>query len=342
MVSTQKSCRYGAAFAKGFVKISAALAMVGISASAGMAAAVTLNSPYGLAVDQSSGALYITDPVAGQVALYNPDSKTLSPFVTGQPNVFSVAVNSDGFVYTGVVGSNPQIYVYNRNGQAVNGLAVPPGDQPITMAFDADNILYQSFGFADNNSQINMNSYINNISIDFRPITGFAPYSRLQTYTRLNPGSRYAIAYDDGQMFVIGAYTGGTLNIYDMQILAQGRAADINASLGLSLMISYRAWSNNHIIPGATGPAFAAAVDAHHNIYYTNPDNKTISVTGKLINTSTLPITLPSSPFGIAFDKARSLLYLAFPSEHLVRAYKVSYTTRNGAQTPALTPVAFP
>ena len=40
----------------------------------------------------------------------------------------------------------------------------------------------------------------------------------------------------------------------------------------------------------------------------------------------------------IAFDKARSRLYVAFPSDHQILAYAVTYATQNGVKIPSLFP----
>jgi hypothetical protein len=113
-----------------FLKVAAAIfpMLAGATISAGPAAA--LKYPYGLAVDQNSGSLYIADSLSG-VSLYNPVTNALSPFVTAS-NAFSVAVNKNGVVYVGIVGANSQINVYNPQGQSINTLTIPPGDSPIT------------------------------------------------------------------------------------------------------------------------------------------------------------------------------------------------------------------
>lgn len=297
------------------------------------AAAATLKSPYGLAVDQNSGALYIADPVGGQVSVYNPVSHTRSLFATVS-NPFSLVVNSHGLVYVGIVGASSQIRVLNPQAQTLGTLPVPPGDSPITIAFDTDNILYQSNGYIGNNPNLaEINSYSNDFSIQYSQYVGqINPYYQLQTYTALTANVRYALAYDDGQIFVLANTNGFRPNIYDAQTLLSGHALDIATSIQ---NIVGPVWAQNHHL-AVIGSAFAAAVDAHHDIFYTDPDNKDIAVTGKAITPKTLLSNLSSQPFGIAFDKARSRLYVSFPEEHLVRAYTVTYTTQNGVKVPAL------
>ncbi|HXW72813.1 MAG TPA: hypothetical protein VEK34_15545 [Methylocella sp.] len=80
--------------------------------------------------------------------------------------------------------------------------------------------------------------------------------------------------------------------------------------------------------------AFAAAADGNHNIFYTDPDAKSIAVKGESSSPKIVLTKLSSEPRGIAFDKARSVLYVSFPNEHAVRAYQVSYN--GGADAPAL------
>ena len=304
----------------------------GVSIAASPASAA-LKYPYDLAVDQNSGKLYIADPGASQIALYNPASNTVSTFVT-QSNPFSLAVNSHGLVYVGIVGASSQIRVLNPQAQTLDTLPVPPGDSPITMTFDADNILYQSNGYIGNSANVaEINSYSTDFSIQYSQYVGqINPYYQLQTYTALTANVRYSLAYDDGQIFVLADTSIFRPNVYDAQTLLSGHATDIAVPIQ---NIVGSSWAQNHHL-AMIGSAFAAAVDANHNIFYTDPDNNDIAVTGKAITPKTLLTNPSSQPFGIAFDKVRSRLYVSFPEEHLVRAYTVTYTTQNGIKIPAL------
>ncbi len=313
------------------------------SSLGGEAAAGILRSPYGLAVDQNGGTLYIADPAGGQIDVYNPNGNALSAFVRVS-NPFSLAVNKNGLVYAGIVGAAGQINIYNAQGQSLNSLPVPPGDSPITMTFDSDNILYQSIGISNGIGQIN--SYTNDVTIPYNRTLGMPPfafnlipYNKLQTYTEMPSGTKYALAYDNGQIFMLGTYPGMGLNdnIYDTQLLLSGHAQDFRNQIFQCMPdVNCIAWVNNHML-ALSGAAFAAAVDGHHNIFYTDPDGMDIAVTGKTpISPKKLLSNLPSSPYGIAFDKTRSRLYVSFPSEHLIRAYTVSYSTQNGVKVPAL------
>ncbi|ACK51061.1 hypothetical protein Msil_2122 [Methylocella silvestris BL2] len=322
--------------------VKAAAVIASIFAASSGAEAGTLKAPYGLAVDQSAGSLYIADPAAGQIIAYNPKANALSAFALVS-NPFSLAVNGNGLLYAGIVGAGGHINVYNAQGQSINSMPVPPGDSPITMAFDADNILYQSKGVSTGLGEIN--AYTNDVTLPYNqvldsPPSGFSfiPYNKLQTYTEMPSGTKYALGYDNGQIFMLGNLPGhgGNRNIYDTQLLLSGHAQDFSNQVAQCFDANCNAWINNHIL-ALTGSSFAAAVDANHNIFYTDPDGMDIAVTGKPpVSFRKLLTNLPSSPYGIAFDKARSRLYVSFPGEHLIRAYKVTYSTQNGVKVPAL------
>ncbi len=328
-------------------KAAAVIAPIFVASTLGSGAeAGTLKSPYGLAVDQNSGSLYIADPTSSQIFAYNPNANAFSAFATVS-NPFSLAVNGNGLVYAGIVGAGGHINVYNAQGQSLNSMPVPPGDSPITMAFDADNILYQSIGISSSTGAGEINAYTNDVVLPYNRTLGlpgqtvtFTAYSQLQTYTEMPSGTKYALAYDNGQIFMLGTFPGmgGNDNIYDTQLLLSGHAQDFaNNVVECVPDPSCYAWVTSHILP-LSGAAFAAAVDASHNIFYTDPDGMDIAVTGKApVSARKLLTNLPSSPFGIALDKARSRLYVSFPSEHLIRAYKVTYSTQNGVKVPALT-----
>jgi hypothetical protein len=331
---------------KTLIKAVATVALAATSAPAAHAAIITLRSPYGLAVDQNSGLLYIADPASAHVFTFNPDTRALSLFAASVPNVFSVAVNNDGLVYSGVVGASSQINVYNPQAHLITTLPVPPGDSPITMTFDANNILYQASGFGRAYMNLNqINVYTNDFSDIYNKSlqpgnTVLYPYNQYQSYTAITAGTIYALAYDDGQIFVIGTYGSSSItnNIYDTQALLSGHAADLAKTVGGCPDPGCTNWLKSHWL-ALTESGFAAAVDAHHNIFYTDPDNNNVVVASKSLKPIKLLTGLSSQPFGVAFDKTRSLLYVAFPEEHLVRAYKVTYATQNGAQRPTLRPL---
>lgn len=318
------------------------------------AAAVTLQSAYGLAVDQNTGSLYIADASGGQIDVYTPVSNAISPFAkVAEP--FSLAVNSNGLVYAGLEGSTGQINIYNAQGQFINTLPTPPGDYPSTMAFDAGNILFEASGYC-NGGQAGLNAYGGDLSLPYQAIASsrvasplLNSYAQLQSYSCLGAqqSASFALAYDNGQIFIV---LKGGFNVYDEQTLLSGNAEGYIIAFNDSvttipqLSNAFTPWRINHLI-AVTGSPFAATVDANHNIFYTDPNGKDIAVTGKaysngigggVVAPKTLLTNLPSPPYGIAFDKARSRLYVAFPSERLVRAYAVTYATQNGVKVPSL------
>jgi YVTN family beta-propeller protein len=306
-----------------------------------IAIAATLSTPYGLAVNPYSGRLYIADPGAGKVHVYDPATNAVTRFVT-QSNPFSVAVNSDSLVYVGVVGANSQIKVFNTQGQPINAYPIPTGDSPVTLAFDSDNILFQARGrIGDASAAPVINAFTNDLSYQYTAATPGPPpipYYQLPTYTHLAAASRYALAYDHGQIFILGSHPPSIVyNVVDTPVLLSGRARDFYSAI-ISTYTSTN-WLNTHTVT-VIGAAFAATVDSNHIIFYTDPDNRTIAVTGKKITPRTLLRNLPSAPYGIAFDKTRSRLYVAFPGEHLIRAFPVTYSTQNGVKVPALSPPA--
>ena len=336
------------------VKAAAVIVPMLAASTVGAEAAATLQSAYGLAVDQNSGSLYIADASGGQIDIYNPASNVISSFAkVAEP--FSLAVNSNGLVYAGLEGSTGQINIYNAQGQFINTLPTPPGDYPSTMAFDAGNVLYEATGYC-NGGQAGLNAYGGDVIFPYQSLKilgsllqPLSSYAQLQSYTCVAApqSAPFALAYDNGQVFML---LNGAFNVYDEQTLLSGRASDylgaINSSIGYDpqLLSAVHAWRNNHSIAVA-GSAFAATVDANHNIFYTDPNGKDIAVTGKsyvngygggVVAPKKLLTNLPSPPYGIAFDKTRSRLYVAFPSEHLVRAYAVTYATQNGVKVPAL------
>ena len=319
-----------------------------------------MQGPYGLAVDQNTGSLYIADGSTGQIDIYNPVSNVISSFAKAA-GVSVLAVNSDGLVYAGASGSAGQINIYNAQGKSINTLQTPPGDFPSTMTFDAANILFESPGYC-NGGGVGLNAYGGDLALPY-PGFGFFgfplplvtnPYAPLQSYTCATApeGASFALAYDHGQVFML---YNGALDAYDEQTLLSGAANDYYNDLLQEYVISAPAfgaagltpWRSDHFV-AVVGTAFAATVDGAHNIFYTDPLGKDIAVTGKAYSngqgggaTGVAPkrllTNLSSRPFGIAFDKARSRLYVSFPSEHLIRAYAVSYATQNGVKVPALT-----
>ncbi len=102
-----------------------ALPMLAALAFGARAAAVALQGPYGLAVDQNTGALYVADGSAGQIDIYNPATNVISSFAK-VAGVSALAVNGNGLVYAGISGATGQIAVYNAQSQLVNVLPTPP------------------------------------------------------------------------------------------------------------------------------------------------------------------------------------------------------------------------
>jgi DNA-binding beta-propeller fold protein YncE len=330
------------------------VAMLAASTLGAGAAAVTLQSAYGLAVDQNTGSLYIADATGGQIDIYNPASNAITSFAK-VANPFSLAVNSNRLVYAGLEGATGQINVYNAQGQFINTLPTPPGDYPSTMTFDADNVLFEALGYCQGSQGAGLNAYGGALYLPYQLIASDLPatsYSRLQSYEQTcavaPEGASFALAYDNGQVFVVisdAADPYNNLNVYDDQTLLSGHASDYLRGLESSraLVSALTGWEGDHQIT-VIGSAFAATVDASHNIFYTDPNGKDIAVTGKAylpfgagaVMPKKLLTNLPSPPYGIAFDKARSRLYVAFPSERLVRAYAVTYATQNGVKVPSL------
>jgi len=327
---------------KWLLKMAAAILPV-LAASASTAEAATL-APYGLAVDARNGVLYIADPTKGVLA-YNPASNAIAPFAPDLSNAFSVAVNSNGLVYVGVVGASAKINVYNAQGAALDALPVPRGDSPITLAFDADNILYESNGYSATGWG-EINAFTNDLSLPYDKqfstlnpsiVLTLPAYNGLPTYTEMKPDSKFALAYDNGQIFLLGSNPGqgGNANIYDTQLLLSGHARDFREQIAPCIDPRCNNWLTTHVLP-FSGFSFAAAVDGNHNIFYSDPDGKAVRVTAKGGAPRTLLSNLGSSPSGIAFDKARSRLYVAFPSDHQILAYAVTYATQNGVKIPSL------
>ncbi|MGO9674107.1 MAG: hypothetical protein ACLPSF_08070 [Methylocella sp.] len=330
--------------------------MLGVSTLGADAAAVALQGPYGLAVDQNTGSLYIADGSAGQIDLYNPATNVVSAF-TKVAGVSALAVNGNGLVYAGISGATGQIAIYNAQGKLVNVLPTPAGDFPSTMTFDADNVLFESPGYCSGGGA-GLNAYGGDLSFPWQSAGGriivppFGPSLQLQSYTCTSApeGASFALAYDNGQVFML--FNGG-LDAYDEQTLASGHAFEFFFTLQQTVdlgfppfLTAFAMWKSNHFV-AVPGTAFAAAVDGAHNIFYSDPLGKDIAVTGKAYSNGQgggatgvppkkLLANLSSRPFGIAFDKARSRLYVSFPSERLVRAYAVSYMTQNGVKVPAL------
>ncbi|WP_036263412.1 hypothetical protein [Methylocapsa aurea] len=329
-----------------FKAASAVFLMLSGATMAAIPAAAAMQYPYGLGVDQNTGALYVADPSSG-VFVFNPVSSALSSFVAA-PNAFSIAVDNNGLIYAGIVGADGHINVYDANHKAINSLPVPPGDSPITMVLDADNILYQSNGHSatpvpGGQSSTEINAYNNDLTLPYNNanfVAMFPAYRKLQTYTDLAPGTKYALAYDNGRVFVVAKRDGAFIyNVYEAPNLLSGQAVDIfnrTFTAANSLSPDYgAAVVTNHNI-NVIGSAFATAADANHNIFYTDPDGRNITVAAKGRAAKALLTNLPSSPYGIAFDKSRARLYVSFPSEHLIRAYKVTYATQNGVSVPAI------
>ena len=182
-----------------------------------------------------------------------------------------------------------------------------------------------------------INAFTNDLSYQYAaasPSPLPLPYFQLTTYTVLAADSRYALAYHHGQIFILGSNPPSvTYNVVDAPVLLAGRARDLYSTILTSGMAPN--WLNAHVTP-LIGAASAATVDANHIIFYTDPDNNAVAVTGKATAPKRLLSNLSSARTGSPSTGRGRELYVSFPSEHLIRAYAVTYTLQNGVKVPAL------
>ncbi len=269
------------------MKTAAFVLMLAASTPAAEAAAVaTLRAPYGLAVDQTTGSLYIADASAGQIDVYNPVTNVISSFAK-VASPFALAVNANGIGYAGTVGSTGQISVYNALGQSINTL---PCTRRLSFYHD---VRREQYSLRSDRPlprrRRNFSAYGGDLALPYQALASYASppsshlYLQRNTCTAAREGDSFALAYDNGQVFML---LNRPLNVYDEQTLLSGHANDYFSALESATYLipqasaALPAWQSNHLI--ATGSqAFAATVDASHNIFYTDPTDKDIAVTGK-------------------------------------------------------------
>ena len=97
----------------------------------------------------------------------------------------------DSLVFVGIVGANSQIKVFNSQGQTINAYPVPPGDSPITMAFDSD-ILYRARGrIGDASATAVINGFTNDLSYQYAAVLPYASSASIFSADDLHvPGGR--------------------------------------------------------------------------------------------------------------------------------------------------------
>jgi len=273
--------------------------------------------PAGLAVDQNTGMLYVAQAGSNRVDRYNPNNKTYTNSFVRMSNPVSVAVNSDGLVYVGTAGTKSGIYVYGSNGQPINQFTTFRGSVPYTMAFDANNVLYASNGISYPNSAfVIIIEYTNDTTVTYATGPyGFKPEAVLFQNDETAPLT-FGIAVDNGKLYT--AF--GRPISHLVQDLPLGTSSNPSHAKP--------AWDASHNISG--GPftqenVHAAAVDGNHNVFYTLPDMKHLYAYIRSAQTQVDLGPMPSSPYGIAFDKKRSVLYVSFLPEGVVEAYNVTY-----------------
>jgi hypothetical protein len=273
--------------------------------------------PVGLAVDQNTGMLYVAQAGSNRVDRYNPNNKTYTNSFVSVSNPVSVAVNSDGLLYVGTVENTPSIYVYGSNGQLINQFTTYRGNVPYTMAFDANNVLYASNGISyPNTASVSIIEYTNDTTATYATGSyGFRPESVLFHNVGTAPLT-FGIAVDNGKL-----YTAFGLSISPL-------VQNLPLGTKLNTSVAQPAWDASHNISG--GPStpenvHAAAVDGNHNVFYTLSDMKHLYAYVRSAQIQVDLGAMPSSPYGIAFDKKRSVLYVSFLPEGVVEAYTVTY-----------------
>jgi hypothetical protein len=273
--------------------------------------------PAGLAVDQNTGMLYVAQAGSNRVDRYNPNNKTYTNSFVSVSNPVSVAVNSDGLVYVGTAGTKSGIYVYGSNGQPINQFTTYRGSVPYTMAFDANNVLYASNGISYPNSHfVIIIEYTNDTTATYATGPyGFKPEPVPFQNDETAPLT-FGIAVDNGKLYTaFGSSISHLVQDLPLGTSSNPRPAQL-------------AWEASHFIAG--GPSIpenvhAAAVDGNHNVFYTLPDLKHLYA---YVRSAQIQVDLgatPSSPYGIAFDKKRSVLYVSFLPEGVVEEYVVTY-----------------
>jgi hypothetical protein len=301
--------------------------------------AAALYSPYGVAVDSNSKTLYIADATqAGRVAKYNPQTKNLTTFVTVD-NPYSLAVNSNGVVYAGIVGQNTRIAVYDAKADLVNTLQIPPGTSPLNLTIDANNDVFMTKGYyiSQYPGSAEVYLYTSDNSFNYAE-NGVIPYAKLQTITDINSNTHYSLTTDNGKIYIIAERPNVSENMYDLPAFVSGHISDILITLGstdpvgLTSALLLARYTDAHSVQ--TNQSYSSVADLNHNILSTDRDGLTINAVSTQYASKVLLGNLPSQPFGIAYDSSRARVYVSFPQEHLVRGYTVNYTTQNGVKVP--------
>lgn len=295
-------------------------------------AVAALYSPYGVAVDPNTKTLYIADATqAGRVAKYNPQTKSLTTFVTVD-NPYSLAVNSNGEVYVGMLVLNQRIEVYNSKADLVNTLQIPPGTSPLNLTIDANNDVFMTKGhnISEQPELAEVYLYTSDNSFNYAA-NRVIPYSKLQTTTNINSNTHYSLTTDNGKFYIITDLNFSLQpNMYDLPIFVNGHSADILYTTGRQNV--YGPYINTHHV--RSNQSHSSVADLNHNILSTDRDGLAINTVSTQYASKVLLGNLPSQPFGIAYDSSRARVYVSFPQEHLVRGYTVNYTTQNGVKVP--------
>ena len=295
-------------------------------------ATAALYSPYGVAVDPNTKALYIADSTqTGRVAKYNPQTKSLTTFVTVD-NPYSLAVNSNGVVYAGIVGQKQRIAVYDTNAALVNTLQIPPGSSPLNLAIDANNDVFMTKGYSmpERAEFAEVYLYTSDNSFNYAA-SNIIPYSKLQVSTIVNPNTHYSMTTDNGKIYIIAERASSWINMWDLPVFVNDHFSEFINSFGDSTLIERYVLSHQV----QSNQSHSSVADLNHNILSTDRDSRTIKAVSTQYASKVLLGDLPSQPFGIAYDSSRARIYVSFPQEHLVRGYTVNYTTQNGVKVPA-------
>jgi hypothetical protein len=302
-------------------------------------AAAALYSPYGVAVDPNTKALYIADATqVGRVAKYNPQTKSLTTFVTVD-NPYSLAVNSNGVVYAGIVGKDTRIAVYDAKADLVNTLQIPSDSSPLNLTIDANNDVFMTKGH-NISGQVEVPEvylYTSDNSFNYAA-NGIIPYSKLQTIAYINSNTHYSLTTDNGKIYIIAEISNVTANMYDLPVFVSGHMVDFLNNLGstdptrLTSVLLLSRYIDAHSVQ--TNQSYSSVADVNHNILSTDRDSLTIKAVSTQYPSKVLLGNLPSQPFGIAYDGSRARIYVSFPQEHLVRGYTVNYATQNGVKVP--------
>ena len=235
---------------------------------------------------------------------------------------YALAVDQEGMLYIADPG-NAAISVYNPTSNKLSPFV--QGSNPVSLALDKNGRIYA--GMVGPRGRIDVYDKKGKLADSLPVPRGDLPAT---------------LAVDsDGVLYQSNGVNGGeptaaSVNAYDIAAGYKSSKAPSHERQSYTIAndqpafaLAYDGYSVRVV-----GSAFAAAPDVNNNIFYTDPDAKSIAVKGESSSPKIVLTKLSSEPRGIAFDKARSVLYVSFPNEHAVRAYQVSYS--GGADAPAL------